>query len=531
MNRAEALKAVGSQSAPWDVIVVGGGATGLGSAVDAASRGYRTLLIEQADFAKATSSRSTKLSHGGVRYLQQGNIALVLEALKERGRMLRNAPHLVRRQPFVIPASARWEIPFYGAGLKLYDALSGRASFGRSEMLGRAAVRSLVPTVAEKFLIGGVLYFDGQFDDARYTIALARTLETLGGVAINYTRMTGLLKHNGIVSGVVARDEETGEQFEVPARAVINATGVFTDEVRALDEPQAAPILTVSQGSHFVLPRSFMPGTHALMVPKTEDGRVLFAIPWHGAVVVGTTDEPVPGASLEPRALEVETAFLKHHIEVYFDRKPQDSEILSMWSGLRPLVRKQGAKSTAALSREHTVLVSPSHLVSITGGKWTTYRRMAEDAVDIAARTVGLPTRPSKTQELRLHGWTPGAAAQMEAAARHPETGGASFGYGSDQPVIDALIAESPALGERMHPRLPHTLAEIFFAARYEMARTVDDILARRTRSLFLDAHAAIEAAPRVAACLAGELGRDAPWEARQVAAFRQLAAGYVYSG
>jgi glycerol-3-phosphate dehydrogenase len=531
MNRGNALKEIGSQTAPWDVVVIGGGATGLGCAVDAASRGYRTLLIEQADFAKATSSRSTKLSHGGVRYLQQGNLALVLEALKERGRMLRNAPQLVRRQPFVIPAYAKWEIPFYGAGLKLYDALAGRASFGRSEMLGRSGVRALMPTVAEKRLSGGVLYFDGQFDDARYAIALARTLVALGGVAINYVRMTGLLKQNGIVCGIVARDEETGESFEIPARAVINATGVFTDAVRALDEPQAAPILTVSQGSHFVLPRSFLPGSYALMVPKTEDGRVLFAIPWHGAVVVGTTDEPVAGASLEPRALEVETGFLKHHIERYFDRKPENSEILSVWSGLRPLVHKRGASSTAALSREHTVLVSPSRLVSITGGKWTTYRRMAEDAVDIAARAASLPRRASKTQELRLHGWTAELAARMEDGAAQPDAPQEFFGYGSDQSVIDGLIAESPALGAAMHARLPHTLAEIVFAARHEMARTVEDVLARRTRSLFLDARAAHEAAPRVAACLAGELGQDAAWEARQVEAFRQIAAGYVYGG
>lgn len=523
MNRDASLHQAMTETQPWDVVVIGGGATGLGAAVDAASRGYRTLLIEQEDFAKATSSRSTKLAHGGVRYLQQGNIALVLEALKERGRMLRNAPHLVRRQSFVIPAYALWEVPFYGVGLKTYDALSGKSSFGKSRMLGAAAVRNMLPTIASDKLAGGVEYFDGQFDDARYSLALAQTLESLGSVAINYARMIRLLKTNGIVSGVAVRDEETGADFEVQARVVINATGVFTDEVRALDEPQAPPMLTVSQGSHFVLPKSFLPGTHALMVPKTADGRVLFAIPWHGAVVVGTTDEGVPSASLEPRAMEIETAFLSHHVELYFGRKPMDSDVLSMWSGLRPLVRKQGNSSTAALSREHTVLVSASKLVSVTGGKWTTYRRMGEDAVNIAAKAAGLPERPSTTQELRLHGWSEAAA--LASDAEHELAV-----YGSEQNALDTLATTSPELAAPLHPRLPYRLAEVAWAARYEMARTVEDVLARRTRALFLDARAAIEAAPAVAACLASELGRDEAWRQSHLEAFRKIAAGYVYN-
>lgn len=523
MNREASLRWAMTETQPWDVVVIGGGATGLGSAVDAASRGYRTLLLEQADFAKATSSRSTKLAHGGVRYLQQGNISLVLEALKERGRMLRNAPHLVRRQSFVIPAYAKWEIPFYGTGLKMYDALSGNASFGKSRMLGPGTVRNMLPTVVQDKLAGGVEYFDGQFDDARYSLALAQTLESLGGVAINYARMIRLLKRNGVVSGVVARDEETAAEFEVQARVVINATGVFTDTVRVMDEPHAPPIVTVSQGSHFVLPKSFLPGTHALMVPKTADGRVLFAIPWHGAVVVGTTDEGVPAASLEPRAMEIETEFLNHHIEIYFGRKPQNAEVLSMWSGLRPLVRKQGTKGTAALSREHTVLVSQSHLVSVTGGKWTTYRRMGEDAINIAAKTANLPHRPSATQELRLYGWSEEAAANSYADHDFSV-------YGSEQSSIDGLAATSPALAGLLHPRLPYRLAEVAWAIRHEMARCVEDVLSRRTRALFLDARASIEAAPAVAACLATELGRDEAWQQKQVESFCKTAAGYVYS-
>lgn len=523
MNREASLHRVMTETETWDVIVIGGGATGLGTALDAVSRGYRTVLVEQCDFAKGTSSRSTKLAHGGVRYLQQGNLALVLEALKERGRMLRNAPHLVRRQSFVIPAYATWEVPFYGIGLKSYDALSGKSSFGRSRMMGAESVRRMLPTLAAEKLAGGVEYFDGQFDDARYSIALAQTLESLGGVAINYARMIRLLKTAGTISGAVVRDEESGAEFELRARVVINATGVFTDEVRALDEPAAAPMLTVSQGSHFVLPKEFLPSTHALMIPKTVDGRVLFAIPWHGAVVVGTTDEAVPAASLEPRAMEVETEFLRHHIELYFGRSPKDSEVLSMWSGLRPLVRKQGANSTAALSREHTVQVSSSRLVSITSGKWTTYRRMGEDAINIAAKAAGLPERPSATQELRLYGWNEAAAQSLDA--EHDLAV-----YGSEQAAIDALAAARPELASLLHPRLPYRLAEVVWAAREEMARSVEDVLARRTRALFLDARAAIEAAPTVAAYLAAELGRDEVWQQAQVSQFRSVAGGYVYA-
>ena len=523
MNRDASLRRAMTETGAWDVVVIGGGATGLGAAVDAASRGYRTLLVEQSDFAKATSSRSTKLAHGGVRYLQQGNLSLVLEALKERGRMLRNAPHLVRRQSFVIPAYAKWEVPFYGVGLKAYDALSGKSSFGPSRMMGAQAVREMLPTVVSNRLAGGVEYFDGQFDDARYSLALAQTLESLGGVAINYTKMIRLLKIKDTVSGVVIRDQETGTEFEAQARVVINATGVFTDDVRLLDEPHAKPMLTVSQGSHFVLPKSFLPGVHALMVPKTEDGRVLFAIPWHGAVVVGTTDEAVSGASLEPRAMEGEAAFLSHHVELYLGRKPKDAEVLSMWSGLRPLVHKQGASSTAALSREHTVLVSPSRLVSVAGGKWTTYRRMGEDAVNIAAKVGGLAEAPSRTQELRLFGWSVDSA-PASSSEHEPSV------YGSEQGSIDALVLDSPELAALLHPRLPYRLADVVWAARHEMARRVEDVLARRTRALFLDARAAIEAAPLVAACMAVELRRDEAWQHEQTEAFLKTAAGYLYS-
>ncbi len=521
MNRRQTLQEIGTRTS-WDVLVIGGGATGLGTALDAATRGYSTLLLEQEDFAKGTSSRSTKLAHGGVRYLQQGNISLVLEALRERGRMLRNAPHLVRRQSFIIPAERMWQVPFYGVGLKLYDALSGRASFGRSRVLSAERTIAALPGLAVKALSGGVQYFDGQFDDARMALALALTVEEQGGFALNQARVQKLIERNGAVVGAVAEDRETGDRFEVEAKVVINATGVFSDALRSLDEPNAPPLLAVSQGSHFVLPKEFLSGADALMIPRTADGRVLFAIPWHGAVLVGTTDEPVAGPSLEPRAMEPERRFLMEEIFRYFGRRPAPKEILSMWSGQRPLIRKQGATSTASLSREHSVFVSPTRLVTVLGGKWTTYRRMGEDTVDVAARAGGLPLRPSRTSDLRLHGWI----AANDGDLSHGE--GASA-YGSDEVLIEKLEAENPELRERLHPRLPSRASEVVWAVRNEMARTVEDVLARRTCSLFLDARAANEAAPRVAELMAAELGRSKEWMTEQTTNFKELAEGYQY--
>ncbi len=521
MNRNEKLQQVCTRPS-WDVLVIGGGATGLGTALEAATRGYSTLLLEQEDFAKGTSSRSTKLAHGGVRYLQQGNISLVLEALKERGRMLQNAPHLVHRQSFIIPAEVMWQVPFYGVGLKLYDALSGRSSFGSSRMLTAERTMAALPGLSVKYLSGGVQYYDGQFDDARMALALALTLEEHGGIALNQARVQKFLERNGAVAGVVAEDRETGDRFEVEAKVVINATGVFSDALRSLDEPNAAPLLAVSQGSHFVLPREFLSGTDALMVPRTVDGRVLFAIPWHGAVLVGTTDEPVAGPSMEPRALATERNFLMEQIARYFGRRPTPQEILSMWSGQRPLIRKQGATSTASLSREHSVFVSPTRLVTVLGGKWTTYRRMGEDTINVAAQAGGLPSRPSRTADLRLHGWV--APEEPERLQRD-----ALSVYGSDRALIEQMAAEKPELRERLHARLPYRASEVVWAVRNEMARTVEDVLARRTRALFLDARAASEAAPRVAALMAAELGRSQEWAQAQVQSFQKLAEGYLY--
>lgn len=521
LRREDLLRQAGA-AGEWEVAVVGGGATGLGTALEAVSRGYRTILLEAFDFAKGTSSRSTKLVHGGVRYLEQGNLKLVFEALRERGRILRNAPHLAHRRAFVVPAYSAWELPYYGAGLTLYDLLAGRDALGRSRVLSRSRVCEELPGIRQSGLKGGILYYDGQFDDARLAIAILRTLLDQGGVALNYAPVTGLLKRNGLVSGVAVEDSETGARFEIGARVVINATGVFSDTLRREDEPQAAEIVRVSQGTHLVLPRSFLPGESALMVPRTSDGRVLFAIPWHDRVVVGTTDDPAPQPVLEPRAMPQEQRFLLDHIERFFGRRPEASEICSQWSGQRPLVQRSNARSTAELSRDHMILISNSKLVTITGGKWTTYRKMAEDTIDRAAVVGKLAAVKSRTADLPLHG-SPG----NRDASFNPEW---QQVYGTDLPMLHQLALENAGADELLHDHLPFRRVEVLWAVRHEMARTVEDVLARRTRALFLDARASIEAAPLAARLMAQELGKNADWEEKQVLDFRRLAEQYLYA-
>lgn len=517
-TRKQFLSELGRTSQPWDVLVIGGGATGLGAAVEAASRGYRTLLVERFDFAKGTSSRSTKLVHGGVRYLAQLNITLVSDALRERGHMLRNAPHLVHDQQFVVPAYSYASLPYYGFGLKVYEWLSGKLSLGSSQILSARATAEKLPGIRHEGLRGGILYHDGQFDDSRYAIALLRTLQDLGGVAINYVEAVGMLENKGKVSGIRARDAETGNEFDLPAKSVINACGVFVEGTLSMDHQKHEQLVAVSQGTHFVLPHSFMPGNTALMIPKTADGRVLFAIPWHGATIVGTTDESVNGPVVEPRALQSEKSFLFDHIGKYFGHRPRAEDVLSVWSGLRPLVKKGDAK-TSKLSRDHTILVSPTGLITVTGGKWTTYRRMGFDTVNRACEVANLPKAQSRTLELKLHGWTMDNAGGAYAWENV---------YGSDLAALRALSSEDPDLDVLLHPRLPFRMREVVWAARNEMARTVEDVLARRTRALFLDARAALEAAPKVASLLARELERDDSWKEEQIADFGEVAKGYI---
>ncbi len=517
MDREIMLKTLADFDSVWDIIVVGGGATGLGTALEAASRGYSTLLLEQADFAKGTSSRSTKLAHGGVRYLQQGDVSLVIEALHERGLMMKNAPHLVRNQAFVIPSYDWWGGPFYTVGMKVYDVLAGKLGLGPSKSLTREETMALIPTVEPEGLRGGVIYYDGQFDDARLAINLAQTCADMGGTLLNYMKVVGLLKANGMVSGVETVDQETGKKYKINGRVVINATGVFVDQIIRMDNPEAREMVKPSQGVHIVLDKSFLPGDSAIMVPKTDDGRVLFVVPWNDRAIVGTTDTPIDKASLEPRALEEEVEFLLEHAAKYLTKDPKREDVYSVFAGLRPLVDTGEGKNTAQISRSHALLVTISGLVTITGGKWTTYRKMGEEAIDKAALIAGLEEKECRTKDLRIHGWL-----------KNIDKKDPLFYYGSDAIAIRKMIINEPDLGEVLHPDLPFLKAQVIWATDHEMARTVEDFLSRRTRALLLNARASREAAPLVAEMMASRLGFDQTWIDRQVEAYQALAEGYI---
>lgn len=514
MNRNEMMARLKSHGAEWDMLVVGGGATGVGVAIDAASRGYETLLLEASDFGKGTSSRSTKLVHGGVRYLEQGNVSLVMEALKERGLLRQNAPHLVSDLAFVVPNYDWWEAPFYGLGLKLYNLLSGKYGFGASKILSREETLAHLPTLNREGLRGGVIYYDGQFDDARLLINMVTTAAEQGAALLNYVRVTGVTKDGeGFVNGVTARDEFSGEEFQIAAKVVVNATGPFTDALRRQAEPGVQPMISPSQGIHLVFDRSFLPGKTAIMVPHTSDGRVLFAIPWHGHTLVGTTDTAIPEAVPEPTPLEQEIEFVLSTAAEYLSKPPTRDDVLSVFTGIRPLVKAGGGANTAALSRDHTIHIDQCGLLTITGGKWTTYRHMAEDAVNQAATLGKLSEKPCVTKQLNIHGFY----------GQAPKFGSLSV-YGSDAREIQTLIKQSPELGEPLEERLPYTAAEVVWAAREEMAQTVEDVLCRRTRALFLNANAAQKAAPKAASLLASELGRDQHWIDSQLQEFAAVA-------
>ncbi len=518
MNRTEMWRRIEDHPKTWDMIVVGGGATGVGVAIDAASRGYGVLLLEQNDFGKGTSSRSTKLAHGGVRYLEQGNIGLVMQALKERGLLLQNAPHLVRDLAFIVPNYDWWEAPFYGIGLKLYQLLAGKYGFGTSRVLSREETLEHLPTVKTDGLRGGAVYYDGQFDDARLLIHMVATAFEQGATLLNYVEVTGLTKDTqGFVNGVSARDAETGNGFRAAAKVVINATGAFSDLLRRKAEPSSSPMIAPSQGIHLVFDSSFLQGQSAIMVPHTSDGRVLFAIPWHGHTLVGTTDTPIAAATLEPVAMDQEIKFVLATAGQYLTKAPTRDDVLSVFAGIRPLVRATGVANTAALSRDDVIHIDRSGLVTICGGKWTTYRHMAEDCVDQAATLAQLPEKPCVTHHLHIHG-SQDAAKQFGSLAV----------YGSDVHEIRKLIETDARLGEPLHSALPYVKAEVAWAVRQEMARTVEDVLARRTRALFLNARAALAMAPAVAELMASELGWDEVTRTKQLAAFRDVASNYL---
>jgi glycerol-3-phosphate dehydrogenase len=490
MNRQQMIQQLESQP-EWDICIIGGGATGLGTALDAASRGLKTILFEQHDFAKGTSSRSTKLVHGGVRYLQQGNIKLVMEALKERGLLLKNAPHLVHNKKFIVPNYKWWEKPFYGIGLKIYDKMAGKLGLGPSELLSKEEILRYLPTLDPEDLKGGVIYHDGQFDDARLAISIAQTAVQQGAALLNYFPVSGLLKMNNKVCGVWVKDSMAGKEYEVKSKVVINATGVFTDAIMKMDDAKHESIINPSQGIHLVVDKEFLPGDTAIMIPRTDDGRVLFAVPWHDKIVLGTTDTPIENISAEPIPLQEEIEFILKHIGRYLTKDPQLSDIKSMFAGLRPLVKRK-SKKTAALARDHLITIGDSGLITITGGKWTTYRKMAEDVITIAIEKNNLPENPCITQELKL--------------------------YGHDQPPAPVEIT---ALNDdELKVLIKKSIAE-------EMCMTVEDFLSRRTRQLLLDAKVAIDVAPYIAKLMAEQMNKNENWIKEQINNFNDIAINY----
>ncbi len=518
MVREQMISEIQKTNQIWDVVIVGGGASGLGAALEAVTRGMKTLLLEQNDFTKGTSSRSTKLVHGGVRYLAQGNIALVLEALRERGLMKQNAPHLVKDQSFIIPSYKWWVKPYYTIGLTAYDFMAGRLGLGRSLPYSRKRTLKSIPTLIQKNLRGGVVYHDGQFDDARYGINLCQTFTEHGGTAVNYMKVVGLNKKADHISGVAAIDGETGERMDINAKVVINATGVFVDDIIKMDAPKSRDIVCVSQGVHLVLDKEFVPNDYAIMIPKTDDGRVLFAVPWHNKVVVGTTDVQKETAELEPQALEEEIDFILETAGRFLTKAPKRSDVKSVFAGLRPLAAPTGeGKKTKEISRGHKIYTSKAGLVTITGGKWTTYRQMAEEVVDAASKVSTYPLKKSITRNLALHGWK-----------KNVDLTDPLYFYGSDSEKILALVKENQELGDYLSKELGIIKAQVVWAARHEMARSVEDFLSRRTRALLLDARESSRMAPEVAELLAKELGFDSKWEADQVEKYQTLALRYV---
>ena len=522
MKRSEQLSKL-QNTEKWDIIIIGGGASGLGTALDAASRGYKTILLEAVDFAKGTSSRSTKLVHGGVRYLAQGDIHLVREALKERGLLAQNANHLVKNQSFVIPNYNWWSGYFYTIGLKIYDLLSGCLSLGSSKYISKKTTIEMLPNVQENGLVNGVIYHDGQFDDSRLAINIAQTAVENGACLLNYVKVVNLLKDDkNQVIGVQALDEETKAKYDIKGSAVINATGVFTNAIMKLNDNVYKKYIVPSQGIHLVFDKSFLPGENALMIPKTKDGRVLFAVPWHDRIVVGTTDTLIKKQSLEPIALESEIEFVLETAQRFLAKKPTRKDVLSVFAGLRPLAApEEEGKSTKEVSRSHKIIVSETGLITITGGKWTTYRKIAEDIVDKAISTHKLIKKNCITEHLSIHG---------NKSTTNSDRTNHLYIYGSDRPKIIELQKNEPELAEKLHPDHEFTMAEVVWAIRYEMARTVDDVLARRVRLLFLDARAAIQSSEKTARIIAKELGHDEIWIIQEISNFKAISKGFLLS-
>lgn len=519
MDRPEMLQALLQNHDTYDFIVIGGGATGIGIALEASSRGYSAVLLEQSDFAKSTSSKSTKLVHGGVRYLAQGDVRLVREACVERGRLLLNAPHLVKNQSFIIPAFGLWHEIFYTVGLKLYDIMAGSLSLGSSKRISKAKALKRISTFNPTKLSAGIVYHDGQFDDCRLAINSLQTAVAQGAIVLNYALVTGLIKDkHGKVNGVSVKDVEGNRTFAIAGKNVVNATGVFADDILQMDKPGTRKTIVPSQGVHLVLDKKFLPGDDGIMIPKTEDGRVLFAVPWHGKVVVGTTDTPVEEASLEPVALDEEVEFILATAGHYLAKAPKRSDVLSVFAGLRPLAASDDkGKRTKEISRSHKIFLSDSGLLTMVGGKWTTYRKMGEDLVDRAERINKWKHIETKTKNLKIHGY------QENIDLDDP-----MYFYGSDKQAILQMISEKRYLEELISDNLNVMAAEVVWAVKNEMAIRIEDVLARRLRCQLLDAKESLRMAPRVAAIMARELGRSQAWQKEQVYQYEKVTENYI---
>jgi len=518
MNRKDQLKQIENPETIWDIAVIGGGATGLGVALDAALRGLKVVLFEASDLAKGTSSRSTKLVHGGVRYLAKGDVGLVLEALYERGLLMKNAPHLVKNQSFIIPAYSWWEGPFYFIGLFLYDLLAGSLSFGRSKYFNAKNVIKKIETLNPKNIKGGILYHDGQFDDSRLAINLAQSCTENGGCILNYMKVDSLQKDaDNKITGLKVEDVENKKSYTIRAKSIVNATGVFVDSILKMDNPLSKNTVRPSQGVHIVLDKKFLPGDVSLMIPKTDDGRVLFAIPWHNKVVIGTTDTLINTIDTEPQALDKEIDFILDTAGRYLTQAPQKNDVLSVFAGLRPLAAPMHEnQTTKEISRKHKIIVSSSGLVTIIGGKWTTCRKMAQDTIDTAIKTANLTKQKSTTANFHIHGY------QLENSQKMLDI------YGSDKSKIEELIHQDSSLGVKLHPDYDFTIAHVIWAIREEMARSVEDIFARRIRFLFLDARLSMELAPKIAEIMAREFGFDSAWVNNQISEYNNLAKRYL---
>ena len=547
-SRSATVRALKRAQEPCDVLVIGGGATGAGCAVDAATRGLSVTLGEGEDFGAGTSGRSTKLVHGGVRYLEKavfqldpGQLKLVFEALQERKTLLNNAPHLTRALPIATPCYEWWEVPYYWAGMKAYDLVAGSQGLTMSSFARAGSMKSQFPQltqmrtdIGEKSMKGAIVYYDGQFDDARLNVALACTAAHAGAAVVNYTRVVKFHKDGDRISGVRARDMLTGSEYDIYAKTVINASGPFTDELRKLSDDKAEEIMMPAAGAHLTLPAYYCPSDLGLIIPKTKDGRVVFVLPWLGACIAGTTDTKCD-VTMTPSATKDEVDFILESIAPYLKVETRRSDILSAWSGIRPLAADPGAKNTENMSRDHVIAVEKDGMVTVTGGKWTTYRRMAEEAVDKAIETGGLSGEAGKCRTHALgvvgaHGYTNDLFVQVA------QRGGSSFGgtpdesvakhlahsYG-DRALVVADLAAYSHLSKRLVPNHPVIEAEVVYAARAEYCQTAIDFLARRTRLAFLDVDAAEKALPRVVALLGAELN----WS--YIRRRRELAAGRTF--